>query len=106
MHTVPSIHAIINGSGGTPVVGEPYMLSCSVGRDEKLDSSVIYQWIKYEGSDMETQLITNSENLSLSSLNLSDSGNYSCGVVVRSRYLDNNITENSNLFSINVQGKW
>ena len=55
---------------------------------------------------METQLMTNSENLSLSSLNLSDSGNYSCRVVVRSRYLDSNITENSNFFSINLQGKF
>ena len=105
-HTVPSIYVTLNGSGGTPVVGELYTLSCRVDGDEKLDSTVIYQWLKLEDSDMETQLMTNSEDLSLSSLHLSDTGNYFCRVVIRSRYLDSNITENSNLFSINLQGKF
>jgi hypothetical protein len=54
---------------------------------------------------METPLVADSENLSFSSLSLSNSGNYSCRVVVSSRYLDNSITANSNLISIILQGK-
>ena len=87
-------------------MGQPYTLSCSVSGDEMLESSrsVTYQWIKYEESGMETPLETVSENLSFSSLNLSDSGNYSCRVVVSSSYLDNSISANSNLVSIILQG--
>ena len=84
---------------------QPYTLLCSVSGDEMLKSSVTYQWMKYEKSGMETPLETDSENLSFSSLNLSDSGNYSCSVVISSSYLDNSITANSNLVSIILQGK-
>jgi hypothetical protein len=61
--------------------------------------------MRYNGTDMETLLVANSQNISFSSLNLSNSGNYSCRVIVRSRYLDNSITANSNLVSIIQQGK-
>ena len=103
-YTVPTVYATLSGSGGTPVVGQPYTLSCSVSGDEKLESSVTYQWMRYNDV-IETQLVANSENFSLFSLYLSDSGNYSCSIVVRSSYLDNSITANSNLVSIILQGK-
>jgi hypothetical protein len=103
-YTVPRVYVTLSGSGGTPVVGQPYTLSCSVSGDEKLKSSVTYQWMRYD-DNVETPLVANSENLSFSSLNLSNSGNYSCRVIIRSRYLDNNITANSNLISIILQGK-
>ena len=103
LYTVPTVYAILNG--GTPVVGEPYTLSCNVSGDDKLDPSVTYQWMRYNEIDMETALVANSETLSFSPLNLSDSGNYSCKVIVRSRYLDNSISANSNLVSIILQGK-
>ena len=70
-----------------------------------LESSVTYQWMKYEESGMETPLETVSEILSFSSLNLSNSGNYSCSAVISSIYLDNSISANSNLVSIILQGK-
>ena len=105
MLAVPMVTAIISDSGVTPAVGQPYTLSCSIRGVERLDSSVTYQWIKYDDLDMEMQLMANSENYSFSSLNLSDSGNYSCMVVVRSNYLDNDITAESDLVSIILQGK-
>ncbi len=105
-YTVPRVYATLSGSGGTPVVGQPYNLLCSNYGDEKLQSSVTYQWMKYNGRDMEIlQLVADSESLFFSSLNLSNSGNYSCNIVVRSSYLDNSINVNSNLVSIVLQGK-
>ena len=68
-----------------------------------LDSSVTYQWIKY--NDMEMQPVAKSGSLLFSSLNLSNSGNYSCDVVVSSSYLNNNITATSALVSIRLRGK-
>ena len=105
LYPVPTVYATLNG--GTPVVGEPYTLSCNVSGDEKLDSSVRYQWMRYNEIDMETLLEANSDSeiLSFSSLNLSDSGNYSCSAVISSSYLDNNISANSNLVSIILQGR-
>ena len=103
LYTVPTIYATLNG--GTPVVGEPYTLSCNVSGYDKLDPSVTYQWMRYNETDMEAPLVANSETLSFSSLNLSDSGNYSCSAVISSSYLDNSISANSNLVSIILQGK-
>ena len=107
MHTVPSVYVNISDSGGTPVVGQSYTLSCRVSGDENLDPTITYQWIQENGTAMELVSETNnSANLFFSSLHLSNSGDYICMVVVDSMYLDEAIMEISNSFSIHLQGKY
>ena len=103
MYTVPRVHATLSGSGGTPVAGQPYTLSCGVNGDKKLNSAIIYHWMQNNGTAI--QLKINSADLSFSSLRLSNSGNYSCSAVVNSSYLNEAIIAASNLFSIQFEGK-
>ena len=102
--TEPPTDVTIIDGGVTPVTGEGYTLSCIVTGDEKLNSTVTYQWMKYNDTAMHS--MTNSGNLSFSPLSLSNSGNYSCNVVINSRYLSQAITASSNLFGIRLQGNF
>ena len=71
-----------------------YSLTCDVTGDENLSSTRTYQWTMDNGTT-QTQVGTNSNSLSFSSLSLSDAGQYTCSVTVSSLYLDGNAIASS-----------
>ena len=66
-----------------------YSLTCDVTGDENLSSIRTYHWTRDNGAM--SQVGTNSNTLSFSSLSLSDAGRYTCNVTVSSPYLNNNV---------------
>ena len=70
-----------------------YSLTCNVTGDENLSSTRTYQWTRDNGTM--TQVGTNSNSLSFSSLGLSDAGRYTCSVTVSSPYLNSNVVVSS-----------
>ena len=66
-----------------------YSLTCDVTGDENLNPTITYQWTRNNGTM--TQVGTNSNTLSFSSLSLSDAGRYTCSVTVSSPYLNSNV---------------
>ena len=62
-------------------MGQKYTLVCNIlsGLD-RLNAAITYQWTKENGT--KTQIGTNSNTLSFSSLRLSDTGLYTCEISV------------------------
>ena len=97
--TAPVITAMV--SGGTPIVGESYSLTCTVTGADQLNPTITYQWFKDNTVvSGETQ-----STLSFSSLSLSDAGQYRCDVTVSSTLLSQPITKMSNTQDLILQSK-
>ena len=70
-------------------------LTCDVSGDERLSPTIAYQWTRNNGST-ETQVGTNSNTFTLSSVGLSDAGVYTCRATVSSDLLSSSITMSDN----------
>ena len=68
-------------------------LTCDVSEVENLNSTITYQWTRYNGS-ISAQVRINSPTLSLSPLQLSHAGNYSCSI--NSTLLNNLVSADNN----------
>ena len=96
----PVIIAMV--SGGTPTVGESYSLTCTVTGADRLNPTITYQWFKNNTVvSGETQ-----STLSISSLSLSDAGQYRCDVTVSSTLLSQSITNMSNTQDLTLQSRY
>ena len=81
-----------------------YTLTCDVSGADSLNPTITYQWTKYDGTT-QTQVGTNS-TLILSPLGLSDVGDYTCNVTVKSTLLNSNISPSAdNLQSVMIQSE-
>ena len=81
--TVPPLSVQINNSGANATAGESYTLTCSYSGYESHiwndQPMIVTKWTKTSGTP--TQLNTDSDNqLTFSSLKLSDAGEYTCTV--------------------------
>ena len=97
----PPISVEISGSEATPTAGQIYTLICIVSGAENLNPTTTYWWTKSNTNVTQTQVGTNSNTLSFSSLRLSDAGKYTCAVAVTSDYLARNVILTSS-YSENV----
>lgn len=91
-------------SGGTPTIGESYMLTCTVTGADEFNRIITYQWLKNNSVvPGEVQSV-----LTFSSLKLSDAGQYACGATVSLTFLrlSENITVMSGSTDINLQRKY
>ena len=88
------------------VVGQTgYTLTCDVSGADNLNQSIMYRWIKNDGST-QTPVGTNSNALTLSSVGLSNVGDYTCSLSVSSYLLNNDIMMSaSNLQRVVVQSE-
>ena len=68
-----------------------YTLTCDVSGVERLNPAITYQWTRNDDRT-QTQVGTNSNVLSFSSVRLSDAGDYTCSATVGSSLLNNDIT--------------
>lgn len=90
LFTVPSISAqIVNEVN--PVLGGYYALTCYIFGAQNINPIVTYRWTKDAGNGIHAPVGMNSSALRFSSLRLSDAGQYTCHVTVRSLYLDNEL---------------
>ena len=86
----PPITAMVTANLNTPImVGQTgSTLTCDVSGAENLNPTITYQWTK----NGETLPDTSSGTLTLSPLQLSHSGNYTCSATISSSLLDDDIT--------------
>ena len=68
-----------------------YTLTCDVSGADNLNPMITYQWTRNDGRTL-TQVGTNSNVLSFSSVRLSDAGEYTCTTTIASALLNNDIT--------------
>ena len=68
------------------MAGLSYALLCGVLGADKLNPTVTYLWTRSNG-----QIMANTSALHFHSLQLSDAGEYTCRVTVRSPYLFNEV---------------
>ena len=87
----PNIYIQITTSGAS-VLGQSYSLICSVTGAENLDSSIIYQWTKNNGTQTQVPNGPDPKTLSFLTLGFSDAGQYTCQATVISPYLIDVIT--------------
>ena len=80
--------AQISDGEALPVLGLSHNLTCNIILGARnLNASINYVW------EMDRiQIMANTSTLSFQSLRLSDAGEYTCSVIVRSPYLHNEIT--------------
>ena len=85
---MPLVSAQISG-GGASTIGLNHTLICNVSGTDNLNPNITYKWIKNS-----SQFLANSSvgALSFPSLQLSDAGEYTCWISVRSPYLRDEIT--------------
>lgn len=71
------------------MIGLSHNLTCNILGTDDLNPNITYLWIKNS-----SQVLANSSTCTLyfQSLRLSDAGEYTCRVTIRSPYLDNEIT--------------
>ena len=103
--TAPQISAMVTANRNTPLmVNGDNTLTCDVSGDDNLSSTITYQWTRSDATS-QTLVGTNSRTLSLSSVGLSDAGNYACHATVSSGLLINDITMSSGNQTVIVQGE-
>ena len=88
---VPAISVQITTSGALMLGQSGYSLTCGISGSANLNSSIIYQWTKNNGTQTQIQVGDDPKVLSFSPLRLSDAGRYTCQATVSSPYLNNNI---------------
>ena len=88
----PPISAITPGPNlNMPLMAESdYTLTCDVSGADNLNPMITYQWTRYDGTT-QTQ-VGSSRTLTLSSVGLSDAGNYTCRATINSALLRDSIT--------------
>ena len=107
MHApAPPITVIVTSNLSTPLmVGQTgNTLTCDVTGAERLSPTIDYQWTR----NGETVQGGNSQTLTLSPIQLSHVGNYTCHVIVSSPLLNNTISassDNSQNVTIRIQGE-
>lgn len=99
LNLAPIVEARLLGEGN-PIVGESFILTCSVHGAEKLSSNMTYQWTRIETHIISSMVST----LTFSPFKLSDAGNYICTVNISSEYLDNILSAHSST-QLNVESK-
>ena len=103
--TVPPISAMVTANRDNPLmVNGDNTLTCDVSGDDNLSPTIIYQWTRSDATS-QTPVGTNSRTLPLSSVGLSDAGNYACRATVSSGLLINDITMSSGNQTVIVQGE-
>ena len=73
-----SVSVTISDNGATPTLGQSYTLTCSVSGEQSEDD-LTYQWLK--NGTMRSETV---DTITFPSLELSDSGMYTCTVTVNS----------------------
>ena len=101
-HAVPTLTVEVSASGGASIGIKGFSLTCSLSGADNLDATVSYQWTKNNGT--RTQLGSNTNRLSFSSLRLSDTGEYVCVAFVSLPYLQYPINATSRPFLIQLEG--
>jgi hypothetical protein len=83
------------------VIGRSHTLICNVSGTDDLNPNITYMWIKNS-----SQFLANSSvgALSFQSLRLSDAGEYTCRITVRSPYLRDEITTTT-VYSLILESK-
>lgn len=76
-------------------LGQNHTLICDASGAENLRPRISYQWTKMNDTGTVTEVGTNSNTLSFSTLYLSDAGSYTCEVTIASDFLTGSITEES-----------
>ena len=87
----------------TPLLGHDYKLTCNVINIVPNEFNIEYQWTKLNGTLSHINP-TNTQDLSFSSLKLSDAGEYACRVNVSSSSLNTMYTA-INFYSLYIQSE-
>ena len=89
----PPITVVVTSNLNTPVmVGQiGYTLTCDLSGADNLNSTITYQWTRNDGTTR-TQVGTNSNVLSFSSVRLSNAGEYTCTTTIVSALINSDIT--------------
>ena len=98
----PSMSVQVSEVGGILTSGENLDLSCTVLGAENINPTIVYQWIKSNGS--QTMVGTDSNTLSFTPLRLSSGSRYICMVTITSSYLTGDFVA-MNSQEIRVQSK-
>ena len=77
-------------TGGSPMLGQNYTLTCSFFATCNLCPHITYQWTKNNGTLI--RLETETSTLSFSPLRLSDAGQYTCQAISNIFYFSDDIT--------------
>ena len=102
---VPTLSVNITSKGNVISGGQAFSLKCMISGAEALNSILTYQWTKSNSTGRMQVVGSNTSTFSFSSLRLSDAGQYSCQVIVRSRYLRDALNVTSAPFDVHLQGK-
>ena len=87
------------------MTGTNFSLNCTVNGTAKLRPKLSYEWMHFNGTDLE-ETGTNSSKLLFSPLKLSDAGEYMCTVNISSNLLNTNLIINSTYpYPIRISGK-
>ena len=79
--------AQISDGNPLPVVGLSHTLICNVLGADNLNPNMTYLWTRSSG-----QIMANTNTLNFHSLQLSDAGEYTCQVTIRSPYIHKDVT--------------
>ena len=90
---MPDVVVQINSTseGHNVSAGTNFSLTCTVGGIENLMAELIFEWIRFNGTDFEEINITSNE-IHFLSLKLSEAGNYMCQVSIRSSLLRSDLS--------------
>ena len=77
-------------TGGSPMLGQNYTLTCRFFATCNLCHHIMYQWTKNNGTL--ARLETETSTLSFSPLRLSDAGQFACQAIISIFYFSDDIT--------------
>ncbi len=87
------------------MAGQSYTLTCTVTGGEALTPTISYQW--FEETNSRVMLPTStSADLTFDPINLSDSGQYSCDVIISSPSLISDLTASSGVEDLIIQSEY
>lgn len=84
-----------------PVAGEQYILSLIISGNEHLNSDISYQWTK-DGTNIAG---ANSDRYLITTLQLSNRGEYACKVTISSVHLNGDYVI-SDSFEVSIKGEY
>ena len=94
LYAVPDVTVVTSNSTNDAILGESYILNCTVLGADSLNGTIFIQWSK--PGTLQTKVGTGKHLLLLlMNLDLSDAGQYTCNTTVTSPYVRNEIIAES-----------